>query len=164
MPSIIKDKAIVDDNWIEISPEATFEIPANARQIIVDLSTWQAHKAELMAASDLEIGLKLLGEDEPETFSSDLAHFALICIEFPAFTDGRGYSLARMLRERYDYQGELRATGDVLRDQLFFLSRVGFNAFKIREDRSTEDALASLQDFSVSYQAAQDQPKPIYRR
>ena len=71
---------------------------------------------------------------------------------------------ARLLRDRYGYTGEVRAIGDVLRDQLFFMQRCGFDAFVIREDRSAEDALQSLKDFSETYQAATDQPQPLFRR
>jgi uncharacterized protein (DUF934 family) len=85
-------------------------------------------------------------------------------VHFPTFTDGRGYSTARLLRERYGYRGELRAVGDVLRDQLFYLSRVGFDAFALRQDQDAEGALASLADFSESYQASVERPQPLFRR
>jgi len=76
----------------------------------------------------------------------------------------RGYSYARELRTRYKFQGEIRATGDVLRDQLFYLQRCGFNAFEVRADRSIEEAIAGLQDFTVTYQGDVTDPRPIYRR
>ncbi len=88
----------------------------------------------------------------------------MIAIEFPIYRDGRGYSQARILRDRYSYEGELRAVGDVLKDQMFYLHRVGFNAFEVRADRSIEDALKSLKDFSVTYQPAVDNPLPLRRR
>ena len=88
----------------------------------------------------------------------------MITINFPAFADGRGYSLARLLRERHAYQSEIRAVGDVLRDQLFYMKRCGFNAFAIREDRCTEDALNAYNDFSITYQGATDNAEPIYRQ
>ncbi|MGB5063692.1 MAG: DUF934 domain-containing protein, partial [Candidatus Competibacter sp.] len=81
----------------------------------------------------------------------------------PKFSDGRAYSQARLLRERHGYRGEIRAVGDVLRDQLFFMARCGFDAFEPRADRSLEDALAAFGDFSASYQPAADQPLPLYR-
>jgi uncharacterized protein (DUF934 family) len=80
------------------------------------------------------------------------------------FTDGRHFSSARLLRERYAYTGEIRAIGDVARDQLFFMQRCGFDAYAIRADRCPVDALQSLTDFSVTYQAAYDQSLPLYRR
>lgn len=88
----------------------------------------------------------------------------MIAVNFPAFTDGRGFSSARLLRERYGYKGEIRAIGDVLRDQLFFMRRCGFDAYAIRADRSPEDALVSLDDFSEVYQTSVEQPLPLFRR
>lgn len=86
----------------------------------------------------------------------------LIALDFPAFKDGRCYSHARLLRERYDYQGELRAVGDVLRDQLFFMKRCGIDSFQLRSDKDMEDALNAFNDFSVKYQTAADGAPPIY--
>ena len=80
----------------------------------------------------------------------------LIAVEFPAFTDGRGYSTATLLRERYGYTGELRAVGDVLRDQIFLMSRSGFTTFALRDDQSVDKALAAFNDFSSYYQHAAD--------
>jgi uncharacterized protein (DUF934 family) len=85
-------------------------------------------------------------------------------VRFASFTDGRGYSLARMLRERYGYRGELRAIGDVLRDQIYYLSRCGFDAFALRADQKPEQALAALDDFSEAYQTSVDRPHPLFRR
>ena len=79
-------------------------------------------------------------------------------------TDGRGYSTARLLRERYGYQGEIRAIGDVLQDQLFLMARCGFDAFALRADKSIEKALAAFETFKAPYQAAVDQPQPLFRR
>ena len=88
----------------------------------------------------------------------------MVAIDFPKFTDGRGYSTAYNLRQRLGYQGQLRAIGDVLRDQLFSMQRVGFNAFDTRPDRSIHDAVKSLTDFSETYQASADEALPLYRR
>jgi uncharacterized protein (DUF934 family) len=88
----------------------------------------------------------------------------LIAVYFPKFLDGRGYSTARLLRERYGYRGELRAIGDVGRDQLFYLARVGFDAFLIPEGRDARDALNAFADFPETYQGAVDQPLPLFRR
>ena len=88
----------------------------------------------------------------------------MIAVNFPAFTDGRGFSSARALRARYGYKGEIRAIGDVLRDQLFFMRRCGFDAYAIRADRSPEDALASLTTSDDFYQTSVEQPLPLFRR
>ena len=88
----------------------------------------------------------------------------VIAVEFPQFTDGRGYSIARLLRERYRYTGELRAVGDVLRDQLYLMAECGFDAFALREDRDANDALAGLRDFSGLYAATTRDAQPRFRR
>ena len=85
-------------------------------------------------------------------------------MNFPKFTDGRGYTTARLLRERYAYLGEIRAIGDVLRDQLQNLRRCGFDAFAVREGRDLEDALRGFADFSEHYQTAVTEPQPLFRR
>jgi uncharacterized protein (DUF934 family) len=93
-----------------------------------------------------------------------MRHFALVAVNFPQFTDGRGYSSARLLRERYGWRGELRAIGDVFRDQLFYLARCGFDAFALRQGEDAQAALAAFDDFSDAYQTAADRPLPLFRR
>ncbi len=167
MPKIIRDGAIVDDNWVVWHPadEATAALPTahQAPQLIIPLKAWQAHRQDF-SVRDGGLGLLLQTDDEPDQVAADISLFSVIAIHFNKFTDGRGYSLARLLRDRYGYRGELRAVGDVLRDQLFYLKRSGFNAFAIRADRDIQDALKSLQDFSEVYQGAWDQPLPLFRR
>ena len=157
---LIKDKAIVEDSYTLV--ESVDALPESG-DILIDIAIWADAKAKLDGYNG-NIGLRIVGETEPEDIADDMASLALIAIEFPAFKDGRGYSLARLLRERFGFTGELRATGDVLRDQLFFLMRCGFNSFAIREDRDIEDALNGLSDFSVVYQADANEKKPIYQR
>ena len=85
-------------------------------------------------------------------------------VSFPKFGDGRGYSIARLLRERYGYRGELRAVGHITRDLLFFLESCGFDAFELREGEDPHAALAAFDDFSESYQASVARPQPLFRR
>lgn len=160
MPKIILDNKIVDDQWKLLTDE---QIPADTQRLIVPLKVWQAKRDELLTRK-VSLGLLLETTDEPEIFSADVAHFELIAINFSKFTDGRGYSLGRLLRDRYGFKGELRAVGDVLQDQLFYMKRSGFNAFAIRADRNIDSALKSLNDFSETYQGAWDQPLPLFRR
>ena len=156
---IIKDRQIVEDHWRRIDMDE----PAGAGDIIVPLARWQAER-EALIARDGRLGV-LMGPDQPpELIADDLAHLALIAYEFPSFKDGRPYSHARLLRERHGYSGEIRAVGDVLRDQIFYMARCGFTAFEPRADRDIKDALAALGDFSQTYQPAADQPLPLYRR
>jgi uncharacterized protein (DUF934 family) len=88
----------------------------------------------------------------------------VIALSFPIFSDGRSYTSARELRSNLGYKGEIRAIGDVLRDQLFYMSRCGFDAFLMREDQNLEGALAAFNDFSEGYQASVDKPIPLFRR
>lgn len=105
----------------------------------------------------------LAPSDDPATIADELPHLSLVAVDFPSFTDGRGYSIARLLRDRHHYEGELRAVGDILRDQLFLLSRVGFNTFALRDDQDVGAALSAFADFSEVYQAAWDRG-PLFGR
>ena len=96
--------------------------------------------------------------------AGDVARLPLIAVDFPKFGDGRGYSTARLLREKYRYTGELRAIGDILRDQLYFLLQCGFDTFALQPGRDVAGALAAFDDFSDSYQATVAQPLPLFRR
>ena len=160
MPKLINRYGVVDhngtDGWIEYTGDAG-AIPAGAK-VLLPLTefrefsgTWQKHVGKSGA-----LGVRLSPTDDPVLLANDLDKLTLIAVEFPAFADGRGYSAATLLRERYGYKGELRAVGDVLRDQVFLLSRVGFTTFALREDQSVEKALAAFNDFSSYYQHAAD--------
>jgi uncharacterized protein (DUF934 family) len=130
------------------------------------VAVWKARHDELLQRKHHgnDLGIWLAPTDEPAAIAGDLHHFAVVAVQFPVFRDGRGYSIASLLRSRYGYKGELRAIGDVLRDQLFYMARVGFDAFAIRADRSPEDALKGLDDFSEVYQASVEQTVPLFRR
>lgn len=142
-------------------------IPASGK-IIVPLTVWTTRKNELAdRAARNEVGVWLESFELLEDLIasvSDINSLPVIAINFPRFVDGRGFSLATLLRTRYGFKNELRAIGDVLRDQLYFMHRCGFDAYAIRADRSAEDALASLRDFSDPYQGAVDNPLPVWRR
>ncbi len=111
-----------------------------------------------------EIGVWLKPDDDPEPLAEDIATLPLVAVDFPQFTDGRGYSTARLLRDKLGFAGELRAIGDVLRDQLYYLRQCGFNAFAVRSDRNLDEALKGLSDFSDNYQATATRPVPLFRR
>jgi len=108
--------------------------------------------------------VRLEPHEDPASVAARLGEVDRVEVRFPKFTDGRGYSTARLLRERYGYRGELRAVGDVQRDQLYYLSRVGFDAFLLREGEDGDAALAALRDFSEAYQASVERPEPLFRR
>lgn len=152
-----------------VTPEqiAATEIPANGK-IIVPLSVFIAKKD--MLTSRMDIGSQGIWLDTHETLENlietvgDINKLPIIAIHVERFADGRIFSLGTLLRTRYGFKNELRAFGDVLRDQLFFLKRSGFTSFQIRADRSAEDAIASLNDFTAPYQGAVDEPRPVFQR
>jgi uncharacterized protein (DUF934 family) len=162
MARVIRNRALSEDSWQLLEQEATAALPAGG-DLIVPLGRWINERDALLARSG-GIGVWLETDAEPEAFAADLHSFKVIAIRFAGFTDGRGYSLARLLRERYGYRGELRAIGDVLRDQLYYLSRCGFDAFALRADQDPEQALAAFDDFSEAYQVSVERPEPLFRR
>ena len=163
MQRLIKNGAVVNDSWHVLDKDATLDGLPNSDSIIVPLALWLEH-SHALKARDGGLGVWLDSDEEVESIAGDLDQFQVIALNFPVFSDGRNYSNARLLRDRYQYQGEVRAIGDVLRDQLFFMQRCGFDAFALRADRNAEEALESLKDFSNCYQSATDQPLPLFRR
>ncbi|GGU54591.1 oxidoreductase [Pseudomonas laurentiana] len=163
MQRIIKNNQVVDETWHLLPKDVTLDELSNCDDYIVPLQLWRDH-AHALKARDGGLGVWLDSDEEAEEIGEDAAQFQVIALNFPAFTDGRSYSNARLLRDRYQFKGELRAIGDVLRDQLFYMARCGFDAFAVRADKDPYEALESLKDFSVTYQAATDQPLPLFRR
>ncbi|WP_373090998.1 DUF934 domain-containing protein [Zhongshania sp.] len=158
MPKIIKDLYVVEDSWQVWRDTET--LPSTGGYI-VPLSLWQAHKDELLALGN--IAVFLASDQSPKLLGADVKSFALIAVDFPKFADGRGFSYGRELREQHGFTGELRAIGDFMRDQLYFLKRCGFNSFALQSDE-LDEALASFNDFSDAYQPSIDQALPIFRR
>jgi uncharacterized protein (DUF934 family) len=165
MREIIKHRTVVSDDWTVLrltegdTPES-IEVPAG--KVIVPLTVWKAQREKLQGRADL--GVWFASSERPEELKGELGNFQVIAVDFPKFADGRGYSIAYNLRARLGYTGELRAIGDVLRDQLFYMHRVGFDAFAVREDKNIHDALKGLTDFSETYQSSWDQKNPLFRR
>lgn len=157
---VIKDRKIIDDGW-ELLP-AGAPIPPSG-DVIVSLDTWAQWVQEPDTSRSGQVGVLLKSDELPQQIAL-LERAPLVAIEFPKFVDGRGYSSARLLRDRLGYKGELRAVGDVLHDQLFYMSRVGFDSFALKAGKDIEGALAAFNDFSVAYQAAADDPRPLFRR
>lgn len=108
--------------------------------------------------------LRLEPSDDPAALAARLGDVARVEVHFPKFGDGRGYSIARLLRERHGYRGELRAVGDVARDNLYFMAQCGFDAFELRAGEDAQEALSAFHDFSEAYQASAARPQPLFRR
>jgi uncharacterized protein (DUF934 family) len=147
MRKLLRQREIVEDDWQYLGEEP----PGGSESIIVPLAelrdnaaTWRAWRGRL--------GVKLAPADRVEQLTEDLPRLALIAIEFPTPSEGRGYTQGRLLRERYRFTGELRALGAIKRDQIFFLTRCGFDTFELAADEDLEGARASLSTYSAAYQ------------
>ncbi len=162
MTQLIKNRQLTEDRWQQL-PEQIDAGKLPEGDVIVTLPTWQAHREALLARPGA-LGITLSGDDGLEAIEADLHHFQLIALQFPTFRDGRAYSMARRLREHAGYKGEIRAVGDVLRDQVAYMERVGFDAFVIDSRQSAADALNAFDEITVKYQASSDEPLPIYHR
>jgi uncharacterized protein (DUF934 family) len=142
-------------------------IPATGK-IILPLSVFIARNDEIKARiAQGEIGVWLATHELLENLTqhqADLNALPIIAIFVERFADGRIFSLGNLLRTRFGFKNELRAFGDVLRDQLYFLKRSGFTSYLVRADRSAQEAIASLSDFTKPYQGAVDEPRPVFKR
>src|SRR5262245_53572997 len=161
MPRLIRNRAIVPDDYTVVRSAASLDELPQGERVIVPLALWLAEREALIARGD--VGVWLAPADHPGALAEDVARLPVIAIDFPSFTDGRGYSHGRLLRERYRFAGELRAIGDVQRDQLYYLTQCGFDAFLVPDGRDAEDALNAFADFSDGYQATTIR-EPWFRR
>jgi uncharacterized protein (DUF934 family) len=159
---VIKGDKIEEDTWQLLDKiEENQDIPEG--DIILPFQYWRENRSNL-AGRKGKTAVCINGDERIEEIAAYLDQFTLIALEFPVFKDGRCYSHARRLRDKYHFQGDIRAVGDVLRDQLFFMKRCGISSFSIRKDKNMEDALNALKDFSVTYQTAADGKPPIYNK
>lgn len=165
MAKIISTEALLDDPWQHFTPETSIEAGGH---YLLSFEDWALHAETLqiqqIRQQNAKVGITLSNQVELDDISPLLEDLDLICLQFPAFADGRAYSQARLLRERYGYQQDLRATGDVLQDQLFLMKRCGFSSFALRDDQDVERCLAAFATFSDSYQPATDQQLPLFKR
>jgi uncharacterized protein (DUF934 family) len=160
MPTLIKDKAVASDDWqvLQDGSEA-----AGRTRVIVPTPYAVEHAATLFSQGQ-EIGVWLEGEAELDGVVDLLDRVPMIAVHFPAFNDGRGLSLAVLLRTRHAYKGELRAIGDVHTDMLHYLRRCGFDSYLLPDGRDPATALAALDSLSDFYQGSVSQPLPAFRR
>ena len=146
---IIKDKQIIDDTWSYVADDAELK----AGNISVSLARWKQDKQQLLTHEG-KLGVRIGPADAVDDIAPDLKVIQLIELDFPDFADGRLFSQAWLLRGRYNYQGELRATGHYMADQVFYLSRVGVNAFSPEKVDDLPVVLSHLNDFTVKYQSS----------
>lgn len=165
---IIKNNMLVEDAWqvLRLNEQNTAEtIVVPEGKVIVPLKVWLAQRERLLPRQQHgEIGVWFSSDERPEDLKKDVDGFPVIAVDFPVFSDGRGYSIAYNLRARLGYSGELRAIGDVLRDQLFYMRRVGFDAFAARPDRDIHEAMKGFEVFSEVYQSSVNQKLPLFKR
>jgi uncharacterized protein (DUF934 family) len=163
MARLIKHRRLTSDSWSLLSAGATLADVPEAGDVIVPLALWREYR-DVLALRAGRTGVWLEGHEDPAALANDLERLPLVAVKFAKFSDGRGLSTGRLLRERYGFTGELRAIGDVLRDQLLFLRRCGFDAFALRDDQDAAAAAAAFDDFTEAYQSGVDQPVPLFRR
>ncbi|MGB3808896.1 MAG: DUF934 domain-containing protein [Parvibaculum sp.] len=148
---LIKDGTFVADAWTTVADDA----PIPDGPIIVSLDRWKKEQNALLARGG-KLGIRLKSGEEPALIADHLDSFDVVALEFPAYRNGRAFSYARILRERYDYKGEVRAVGAVLRDQFYFLVRCGFDALEVRDNITAEIYKESIGTFSHGYQPGAD--------
>lgn len=156
---LIKNGAPLQDPWFAVTGEEDLDRPG---PLLVPYAIWEAHRARLTARVD-PVGVRLASHQSPALIAGDLDRLDLVALEFPKFTDGRAYSYARLLRERYRFTGEVRAVGHVLRDQVAFLLRCGFDALDA-DERVAAGWQQATGAFSAWYQPAADAEAPIPAR
>ncbi len=169
---IIKNGRVVEDARLIVrlaESDAPSDITVPSGPVLVPLAVWQAQRTSLAPrASTGEVGVWLAAGEDVAEIADDLGVLSVIGLDFPKFTDGRSYSAATLLRTRYGYTGELRAIGEVLRDQFNYMTRCGFDTLQPRAGRYTdaqlEAAVASISDFTQPYQRSVKDPLPLFRR
>lgn len=150
--TVILDGRLVENEWLSLTDDAA--LPASGK-VIVSLKRFRAERPAL-DGSGLSVGVRIPNTEDLSTLVQELAGQPLIAVEIPKMADGRAYSQARVLRERYAYRGEIRAQGDVMHDLLFNMARCGINAFELRADQDAQDCLRAFADFDLAYQQAAD--------
>jgi uncharacterized protein (DUF934 family) len=157
---IIKDGAVVSDSWVHVADGD--ELPPSA-DVIVSLERYREQRQALGQRAG-KVGVRLRNDQEAKTVGELAPELPLIALEFPGFKDGRSYTTARLLRDRFGFKGTLRAIGDVLRDQLFYMRRCGFDEFELKAGKDIHGALQAFGEFSVTYQGAADDRRPLFAR
>jgi uncharacterized protein (DUF934 family) len=154
---LIKKGAFVEDAFVTVADDAPLP---DGVPVIVSLKRWQSER-EALVARGTPLGVRLPNAQSPEVLKDDLRHLSVVALEFPIFRDGRSYSWARLLRQRLAFKGEIRAVGNVLRDQLFFMARVGIDAFEVPQGFSIDAFERAMREFSYVYQPSIDSRRTV---
>ena len=164
MAKLIRNRRAAADSWqlLKRDAEGGVQVPAEG-DVIVPLAVWQERK-DSFASRKGRTAVWLDGSEGPEAIAADLQRLPLVALHFSHFGDGRGFSSARLLRERYGYKGEIRAIGNVIRDWLLFMERCGIDSFLLRDDENVENALEAFAELPQAYQASVTEPLPLFRR
>ncbi len=159
MRQLIKQREVVADTWRYADEDAA------AKAVIVPFARFQQEREQWLSLAPPEkLGVRLAPADSVDALKDDLARISLIAIEFPALGEGRGYTQAQLLRSRYNFKGEIRAVGKLLRDQVFYMARCGIDTFEFPEGTDLNVALTAFKDFSVAYQPSADQGVELKKR
>ena len=165
MQKLISKDAPLDNHWtvlkVATGPEILQAVPG--KNFVVPLQFWKLYREQLDDYSG-NIAVWLDSDEQADQIGAELHALPLIALNFPVFSDGRSYSNARELRQRYGYKGEIRAIGDVLRDQLYYMAQCGFDTFEIRHDQDIDACLGAFADFETGYQSTVAEPTPLFRR
>jgi len=153
---LIRNGAYAEDIYAPVADDAA--LPDGA--VIVSLARFQKERDALLARNT-PIGVRLEAGQNPELLGADVSHFSLIALEFPKFRDGRAFSWARMLRTRLGFDGEIRAVGDFLYDQVNYQHRVGFDAWEVPDHFTLEMFQRALKEMTNVYQPSTDGKKTI---
>jgi uncharacterized protein (DUF934 family) len=154
---LIKDGKIARDPWTEAFADAPLP---EAEALLVPYEIWKENRDDLLARN-IRIGVRLAADQPPHLIADDLDRLDLVALEFPTFKDGRAYSYARLLRDRYGYTKELRAVGNVLRDQFAFMHRCGFDAYQVADAGLANVWARAMTEITEVYQPATDRRRPI---
>ncbi|WP_458759761.1 DUF934 domain-containing protein [Afipia sp. TerB] len=157
---LVKGNHIVADEFVTLADDDA--IPERGA-ILISAERFLADPDGLLAR-DGKVGVIWPNNRDPDELEAYLPKLAAVALVFPTFKDGRAYSQARILRERYAYRGELRATGQVLRDQFVFMLRAGFDSFDVKKHSDAEAFAGVAKRYSVFYQPTGDGRITAFRR
>lgn len=149
---LIKQGQIVEDAWRRLADE---EAPAAGDKLLIPLAAWQEHRDDLLETNS-NYGVVLQPGDEVDAIVEDLDRLDVVVVTFPAFSDGRGFSQARLLRERHGFKGEIRASGHIIQDQYLYLDRSGVDALEVQDEKALQGWLEAIEEISIFYQPTGD--------